>query len=271
MKLNRISIVDIPSPGQLGGVTSELILALTTQFKKHGIKVSYQRNQIKSDIPNIIFGWYRCFINESQSLGRLPKNCFIFNLSPLSMAEESSWFNNYTKSLANNHIIDYSILNQKIIQQLGNNSSFRFKFGYTKLSHFNFPDKNKNLIFYGKVTDYRKSQLEMLIKKDYPLQVLTNSWGHERDLQIATSSAVINIPKFDKNILEIYRIWHSLCLGTSVISESGLDLDLVAEWQNYITFFNDIKNYSGQKSSLVNPNVYKNNTSFEESCDELIA
>ncbi len=269
----EIRLVEISSGGAYSAVYSELISALSTALQRLNIRVSYHSNSISNRVPNLIFGWYRNFVTASRDIPRLPANCILVNMVPLTAVQSAPWLDPYLKSLAFCPVVDYSALNCEIIQGLGNQKVFRFRFGYTPLTPFKFPVKHNDFIFYGKVTSHRKPILENLLNKAVPLKLLRDCWGHQRDLQIGMAAGVINIGKFDQNILEVYRLWQSLCLGTPVISERGVDTKLVEEWKNYVYFIDDIDDIIdiiSRKIGLPDPMLYQRETSFDDETCRLL-
>lgn len=267
--MKEICFVELPSPGSYGGIYSELICALVTSFTKFGVRVSYQSNRLNPKIPNLVFAWYRKYLKENTRAVRLPPNCVVFNLAPLSASETFPWLQKYTESLAYSPVIDYSTFNESLIHELGNTRTFRFLFGYTKLSPFQYPDRKQNLLFYGRVNAHRKPVLEKIIANGTSLKVISDIWGHERDLQIGMAHSVINIGKHDRSILETYRLWHCLCLGTPIISERGIDAVLTEEWDPYVKFIDGVEEVSSS-TSFPDPKLYQQQTSFDEEAYRLM-
>ena len=146
----EVVIVDMPSPGVMGGVYSELILALIHSINSLGFKVSYERRLIQTKNPVIVFGFYRYFINNSPKI-QLPSNYFIFNLAPI-VDTQTHWFQNYLGCACNHNLIDYShnniayftkkITSQKLMHIFG--------FGYINLMPFEGLDRSENYLFFGK-------------------------------------------------------------------------------------------------------------------------
>jgi len=270
MKINKIQILDIPSPGILGGVYSELICAISSVFHKMGIEVVYSRERLNKNIPRIIFGWYRVFINNRQP-PKIPQDTIIFNLSPLPFSEEE-WFKAYITDIKERPLIDYSYENIKFLELQNPNilKRHKFNFEYFELTPFKFPTRNNSFLFYGKMNDFRAEKITELKKTGLQIRVLSNSWGFERDIQIGTSKAIVNIPKYEKNILEVYRIWHSLCLGTPVISERGLDEKLANEFNDYILFTDSILSSNTLLDESKDADIFREKTSFERSVNNLI-
>jgi hypothetical protein len=104
-----------------------------------------------------------------------------------------------------------------------------------------------------------------------PIRGFSNFWGYERDYELATCGAVLNISKNTDSILEIYRLWHSLCMGTQVISEKGADDVLVKEWSNFVCFVEDPSQITSIDTlEIPAANRYKLETSFTSEVEKLL-
>lgn len=266
--LTRIGILDIPSSGVLGGVCADLIAALSTALQEQGVEVVYSRTMLQLGMPVLVFNWYRMFI-DGKIPAPLPPNAIIFNLSPVKDAAPG-WYDNYLGFLAQAAaVIDYSDRN---LQRLGkpNGRRFRWHFGYFPLSSMRYPARNQDMLFFGKLSEYRAQRLRQLVQEGVKLKVLENIWGYERDLQIATSRAVLNIGKFANNTLEVYRLWQTLCLGTPVISEPGVDAGLAQEWAPYVTFVDEISHAGDLEVELVPAAKFRTETSFHNNVRSLL-
>jgi hypothetical protein len=265
----EVFIVDIPSPGILGGVYSDLILALTHSMSSLGFKVSYERRLIRTTSPVIIFGLYREFISKSPQI-QLPPNYFNFNLAP-TLETKTQWFQNYLKCVSKHNLIDYSHSNISNISKLSVNSrpAHLFNFGHFDLMPFKGFERAESYLFYGKLNDDRVERLQSFKDAGLKLNVLQNVWGHERDIQIRKAKAIINIGKYNPNILEVYRIWHSLCLGTPVYSDAGIDDTLAKQYSKYINLSERLE-IGSFLIPPVSPSLYKKETSFMESVNALL-
>lgn len=266
---SEIVIIDIPSSGVLGGVFSDLILALTHALSLLGVKVSYSRQFVATTKPVIIFGLYRAFINEPKTI-KLPENYFIFNLSPV-ITHVDGWFGHYVNCIKMHNLIDYSYLNVKNIVQSDSPVRIRhvFDFGFINLMPFSGFQRSDSYLFYGKLNEDRSRRLKQLQEAGVKLQILQNIWGHERDIQIRTAKAVINIGKFNPNVLEVYRIWHSLCLETPVYSEPGADLTLAERYRTFVQMVDHL-DADALAGPAVSPDVYRRETDFLESTRSLL-
>lgn len=265
----EITIIDIPSPGILGGVYSDLILALTHSINLLGYKVSYERRFIRTTNPVIIFGLYREFINNSPQI-QFPENYFNFNLAPI-IDTKISWFQNYLQCVSKHNLIDYSYNNISYLSKLmvSSRPTHLFNFGFFDLMPFKGIERSEHYLFYGKLNEVREQRLKYFQNAGLKLNVLQNIWGHERDIQIRKAKAIINIGKYDPNILEVYRIWHSLCLGTSVYSDAGIDEILTKQYSKYINISKQLE-IGSFSIPPVSPSLYKKETSFTESVKALL-
>lgn len=265
----EIIIVDIPSPGVLGGVFADLILALTHSLDKLGFRVVYERRLVRTTSPVIIFGMYREFIKKTPKI-RLPENYFIFNLAPL-LNEGVPWFDNYIDCLLENNSIDYSYVNIDFIgeRRSAPKKTHLFEFGYFDLMPFRGFQRTDSYLFYGKINEGRMLRLKGFREAGVNIAILENIWGHERDIQIRTAKAIINIGKYNPSLLEVYRIWHSLCIGTPVYSDAGVDGGLVHCYAKYSNIVEHL-NVEALALAPIAPEIYRRETSFIENTRALL-
>lgn len=269
--LQRVVIVDIPSPGHLGAVFSDLILALTHTLHSLGVDVTYSRKLYPTKDPVIIFGMYRLFIKQ-QPRKNLPDNYFVFNLAPL-FQNKLAWFDAYIDYLAKQTAsIDYAHANADVLDgaRLAGGGTHLFKFGYFNLFPYEGFKSSDKFVFYGSMNQDRLKRLGDLKKAGVNLEVLQNAWGLERDMQIRMAKAVVNIGKYNPNLLEVYRIWHTLCLGTAVYSDAGVDTRLTDSHAPYLRIFNRLDEKSLQEEPI-SASVYRKETDFTASTQALMA
>lgn len=268
--VQRIVIVDIPSPGQLGSVFSDLILALTHTLHLLGVDVTYSRKLYPTKDPVIIFGMYRLFI-KPQPRRNLPDNYFIFNLAPL-FQEKLAWFDEYIGYLARQKAsLDYAHFNADVLNKarLATGGTHIFNFGYINLFPYEGFKTSDKFVFYGSLNPERLKRLDEFKKAGVNLEVLQNSWGLERDMQIRMAKAVVNIGKYNPNLLEVYRIWHTLCLGSAVYSDAGVDAQLAEKHAPFVKIFNRLDEKSLQEEPI-SAAVYKKETDFTASVQALM-
>jgi hypothetical protein len=267
MNTDKICLVEFHRPNFKIQTFSEIISSLLSSFSRMGVDVSYKQNQTDADATNIIFGSHRLFQSYKTVETYLPhiSNSIFFNLEPLLIESSNASHLNYVNLLKKSKVIDYSDNNCSLLRELGNNSCHRFRFGYISLTpaSAHFPSRNNNFIFYGVPSERRKRIIESLLKNNLPLRAVSGYWGFERDYEIATAKAVLNISKSNDSILELYRLWHSLCLGTPVVTEPGVDSVLVSEWKNYVAIIDSLDDFSIDNLKSIPPaRLYKEQTSF---------
>lgn len=269
MTANKICLVEFHRPNIKLPTFSEITGALLSAFNQMGIEARFKENQIDANALNIIFGCHRLF-QSFEKLDAFPENCIFFNLEPLNGGSKDASHLRYLDLLKHARVIDYSDRNCKLLAGEPGNRTYRFKFGYAPLTPFKFPSKGDHLLFYGVPSERRKAVVNSLLKKDIQLSAIVSYWGFERDYEICTSRAVLNIGKEANNILEVYRLWHSLCLGTPVITEKGIDRVLVGEWEKYVHFIEDPQQISGKTAEMApSADIYKTETSFLSECIQL--
>jgi len=227
-------------------VYNEFLFALLKTLKNLGHDVVIQKNKILDSHINIIFGFHRILENLENIQFEENKKIIFFNSEPINLdlnlidadANSSNKWIKYVSLINNYPVIDYSDSNLSSINTL---DKLRFKFGYFD---FMFPnlDKVNEGLFFGNFSQKRKEIIN-LINKKVKIDIIDNEWGTYRDYLISSSDFVININRLDRRYgaspLEIFRIWHTLCLGTEVISEvSGDDL-LNKEYDKYIHFYDE--------------------------------
>ncbi len=196
----EITIVDIPSPGILGGVYSDLILALCHSMNSLGFKVSYERDLVRTANPVIIFGLYREFINNSPQI-QLPPNYFNFNLAPI-LGTNTPWFQNYLQCACKNNLIDYSYSNISYFNEKRGTSkaSYLFNFGYFDLMPFKGPERGDSYLFYGKLNQDRIERLKSLQNSGLKLNVLL-MFGAMSGISKFAKQKLLSI---SENIIQIY-------------------------------------------------------------------
>lgn len=268
---NNIFICEFTRPTFKIATFNEIIFALLFSFNKLKNKTFYYQNICLSDGINIALGTHRLYQSFSE-VKPLPDNTIIFNLEPLHIQSTDLAHKRYLDLLSVSKVIDYSPKNIATLKSIGNEDSFLFKFGFFPFLNNCTVPKFDHSLFYGVITERRKMILNSLVNSNIHIKVINNVWALERDYEIISANSVVNISKMKNSPLEIYRLWHTLSLGTSVVSEKGFDPDLAIMWSEFVNFtdsFDDI-NESVFSSQLKSPEIYKNNTSFEHSCVDLL-
>lgn len=269
---NNLFLCEFHRPNIKISTFHEIIHALLHSFNSLGQKSYYFQNICLSDGVNIAIGTHRLFQSFDQ-VPPLPENTIILNLEPLNEFSTETSHKKYLEFLSRSTVIDYSPHNVDLLNRLGNRNIFQFKFGFFPfLNNLSVP-RLDHFLFYGTISSRRKLALDSFIQRKLPLKVITNSWAFERDYEIISSKFILNISKMDNSPLEIYRLWHALCLNTPIISEKGTDLELVNLWSDYVLFIEDLEivDFEFITKQLISPEIYFNNTLFSDSCNELLS
>lgn len=264
MRKNTILVSEFQRLDQKLATFSEAISALVGALTDNNFDSPFFVNSISGSEWNIVFGLHRLIQSSPGVSNRISGNNVIaFNLEPLFDVATSVHHLEYIDLLKRIRVIDYSQNNVDLLKRHGNSNVFRFRFGYTPMSPHSFPKRSDVLTFYGQMSERRELVLERIRRKGVLVNIVNGVWGFDRDYQVSTSKAILNISRSDASFLEVYRIWHSLCLGAPVISEFGKDPTLSREWSKYVHFTNDIAVCcSSHELNIVCPSLYKEETSF---------
>ena len=254
----------------------ELIHALLHSFHDIGYQVNYKRNQLDSNSMNILLGVHRLFYSFENI--KFKENYCVLNLEPLDekiYQEEGKHtiirFSRYLNFLKNSKVIDYSYSNIEILKKFHSNSEL-FKFGFFDFNKNYLKTTPNNLyIFYGNCGDRRTKIFTKLINEEkLPINILHNIWGIYRDHEILNSKGIINIHRLENVPLEIYRIWHSLCLGKPILSEKGSDKKLDNDYSDYIFFANDPRKITANELKILEAKNNYKKTSFKNNLSNVI-
>ena len=254
----------------------ELINALLHSLLDIGYQVNYKKNQLDPDSMNILIGVHRLFYSFENI--NFKENYFVLNLEPLDekiYQKESQdtilRFSRYLNFLKKSNVIDYSYSNIKILNKFHSNTEL-FKFGFFNFNKNHLKTTPNNLyLFYGNCGDRRTKIFTKLINEDkLPINILHNIWGLYRDHEILNSRGIINIHRLDNVPLEIYRIWHSLCLGKKILSEQGADKKLDNDFTDYIFFTKDPNKITSNDLKKTDSKQNYNNTSFKKNLSDLL-
>lgn len=268
--VNKLFLCEFHRPEYKIATLADLVFALLGTFNKQKINTYYLQNSCSKEGVNIIFGAHRLF-KDGARVNPFPPNSIIFNLEPLYEYSEVPSHLHYLEALQQWPVIDYSPNNMELLSKIGNGQAYRFKFGYLPLANFSPPPKSERFLFYGILSDRRKLILQTLVDRKVNVTGYQALWGFERDYEILNSKAVLNISKTSQSYLEIYRLWHSLCLDTAVISERGLDPVLCSEWSQFVRFTDDMLSLTlSNTTDLVPASLYRERTSFGASCESLL-
>lgn len=188
------------------------------QLRRLGAEVTIGKNRLREDAVNIIFGAHLGFPAEL----RQRHTCVIFNLEQLGEGG-ARVSQAYMDLLGSSAVIDYDARNLPAYGcQPGDVPVVSFQYAPYLAGSPALPlqDRPIDLLFFGSINERRKAIFERIeacgwsvSRFDHPL------YGDERDQFIRQSKAVFNCHFYESSRFEQARAFHTLSLGTPVISE----------------------------------------------------
>lgn len=188
------------------------------QLRQLGADVTLGKNRLREDAINIIFGAHLGF--PAQLKDRY--TCIIFNLEQLG--EGGAIVSNaYLDLLRSSAVIDYDVRNLAAYGCKDGEIpivSFQYAPYLSAIPPLPLKDRPIDLLFFGSVNERRQALFERIeacgwkvSRFDYPL------YSEERDQFVRQSKAVFNCHFYQSSRFEQARAFHTLSLGTPVISE----------------------------------------------------
>jgi len=208
------------------------------QFRRLGAEVSIGKNRLRSDAVNIIFGAHLGF----QDLLKDRYTCIFFNLEQLGHggAQVSQ---SYIDLLTSSEVIDYDFGNLDVYNGRARSTPIvRFLFAPYLANErpLAIPERPIDLLFFGSLNDRRLKLIERVeacgwnvARFDHPL------YGAERDQFILQAKAIFNCHFYESSRFEQARVFHSLSLGTPVISERRMQTTPPEEFEDSVSWFTE--------------------------------
>lgn len=226
MKINIVR----PS-GEHSGIFAEWAEVMYFSLLDLGHEVNISLSQSIPDSLNIVIGIFY----PNHFLDSLKDDTIIINTEPLfGRPNNLEWTHKVIHYAKRYQIWDYDLRNIQIFEGLGVHGVQLFRFGYQKqLERIESrPDTQRpmDVLFYGSTNLRRKIVLDQIQFKKLLLGTLFNSYGIERDEQIAKSKLVINMHHEDVGSFEIVRIHYLLNNGVAVLSEVSATTSIEARF-----------------------------------------
>lgn len=188
------------------------------QFRRLGAEVTIGKNRLREDSINIIFGAHLGFDAEL----RQRYTCVFFNLEQLGEggARVSQDYMNLLRSSA---VIDYDERNLAAYGcQPGDIPVVSFQYAPYLAAAPALPlqDRPIDLLFFGSINERRKAIFSRIEACGWSVSMFDHPlYGEERDQFIRQAKAVFNCHFYESSRFEQARAFHTLSLGTPVISE----------------------------------------------------
>ena len=152
-----------------------------------------------------------------------PKKPILYNLE--QVGDSSPWMTPAQLTLFRRHPVwDYSRANIEQLAARGVSGLTHVPIGYVpQLTRIVPAAEDIDVLFYGLYSKRRQAVLNTLRAKRFRVERLIGVYGAARDALIARSKIVINMHKYDAQVLEIVRISYLLANRRAVVSEPGRD------------------------------------------------
>lgn len=188
------------------------------QFRKLGAEVTLGKNRLREDAVNIVFGAHLGFAAELKER----YTCVFFNLEQLGH-DGAKVGDDYLKLLRSSAVIDYDLRNL---------AAFGCKDGDIPLVSFEYApylantagstlqDRPIDLLFFGSINERRQAIFDRIKACGWSVSQFDQPlYSEERDHFIRQSKAVFNCHFYESSRFEQARAFHTLSLGTPLISE----------------------------------------------------
>jgi len=226
------------------------------QFRRLGSDVTIGKNRLREDSVNIVFGAHLGF---DQSL-KERNACVFFNLEQLGEGG-ASVSNDYMNLLRSSPVIDYDERNLAAYGiQPGDIPVVSFQYAPYLANEQFLPlqDRPIDLLFFGSINDRRKALFDRIESCGWNVSMFDHPlYAEERDQFIGQSKAVFNCHFYETSRFEQARAFHTLSLGTPVISERTNKTTPPSAFENAVTWIGDEKIESFFKNDFMSPDWIK--------------
>lgn len=191
---------------------------LRFQLRRLGAEVTLAKNRLREDAVNFVFGAHLGFPADAQRR----HSCILVNLEQLGQGG-AQLGSDYLRLLATSAVVDYDAAN------LAAYASDPLDVPLLPFMYAPYLDDGQalpleqrpiDLLFFGSVNDRRRAFIQEIEAAGVQVSTFDRPlYGAERDHFIRQSKAVLNCHYYDSSRFEQARAFHSLSLGTPVISE----------------------------------------------------
>ncbi len=188
------------------------------QFRRLGAEVTIGKNRLREDSVNIIFGAHLGFDADLKQR----HTCVFFNLEQLGEGG-ARVSQNYMNLLSSSAVIDYDERNLAAYGcQPGDVPVVSFQYAPYLATAPALPlqDRPIDLLFFGSINERRKDIFSRIEACGWSVSMFDHPlYGEERDQFIRQAKAVFNCHFYESSRFEQARAFHTLSLGTPVVSE----------------------------------------------------
>lgn len=190
------------------------------QFRRLGATVSVLKNRLREDAVNVVFGAHLGFPPEL-----LERHACVFvNLEQLG-AGGAKLPPQYLELLRTSTVVDYERANTQFYEREAVAVPV-IHFGhapYLQLQAQKAPalsERPIDLLFFGSINERRRAFIQRVVAMGVKVSVMERPlYGKERDEMVCAAKAVLNCHYYETNRFEQARAFHSMSLGTPIVSE----------------------------------------------------
>jgi SAM-dependent methyltransferase len=208
------------------------------QFRRLGADVTIGKNRLREDAINIVFGAHLGFDTNLKDR----YTCIFMNLEQLGDGGANCG-KDYLHLLSSSAVMDYDVRNLAAYGcKEGDIPIISFQYAPYLSSTPSSPIEERpiDLLFFGSINERRRAIFRRIeacgwsvSRFDHPL------YGEERDHFIRQSKAVFNCHFYESSRFEQARAFHSLSLGTPVISERTQKTTPPPAFEDTLTWITD--------------------------------
>jgi SAM-dependent methyltransferase len=188
------------------------------QFRRLGATVTISKNRLREDAVNFVFGAHLGFDPESKRRS----TCIFVNLEQLGPGG-AAVSEAYTTLLRGSAVVDYDAENVGYYADDPTDVPivpFLYAPYLNEAGVLPIEERPIDLLFFGSVNQRRQAFLQRIEASGVQVAMFDQAlYGPERDHFIRQSKAVLNCHFYETSRFEQARAFHSLSLGTPVISE----------------------------------------------------
>jgi len=208
------------------------------QFRRLGAQVTIGKNRLREDSVNIVFGAHLGF----DAALKQRYTCVFLNLEQLGDGG-AQVSHSYLDLLRSSAVIDYDERNLAAYGCKPGSVpvvSFQSAPYLAKTPSVPLLDRPIDLLFFGSINDRRKAIFSRIEACGWNVSMFDHPvYGDERDQFIRQAKAVFNCHFYESSRFEQARAFHTLSLGTPVISERTARTTPPAAFEDAVTWLAD--------------------------------
>lgn len=212
------------------GVFEDVVSSVAASLRQLGYSVhqTYGAHPRGAGRQVIVFG-----ANVLQNKNVIPPGAVIYQLEQFV----PRWMNSvYLDCLKSRIVWDFSQRNVEKFREFGMKNVHLCRVGARpSLPKKTTAKKDIDVLFYGSWNARRKAVLNALRARGLKVHDI-GGWGSKRQQNIARAKVLLNIHYYDTSCLEVVRLMPALEQGAFVVSETGSDAAMDAEFADGIVF-----------------------------------